>query len=394
MPWRRRPFRSRNIEQALNIADLREIARRRIPGFVFEYMEGGAEDEVTLRGNREALESLRFVPQTLVNTADRHHRTTLFGRESAAPLVIAPTGGNGMLHPHGDLCLARAAAQLGVPFCLSTVSTMRLEDVAAGAGGRLWMQLYVMQNRAVAEDIMRRADAAGYEALVFTTDANVFGSREWDRRNYRAPGKPTLRTKLDVLRHPRWFYEVIARDGMPRFRNIEAFLPPGAAKAVGGSTVLPPMFSATITWDDIAWIRRFWPRKLLIKGVLNVADARRAADLGCDGIFLTNHGGRQLDSCVAPIEVLPEIAAAVGNRLTIIVDSGFRRGTDIVKALALGANSVGIARAALYGLIAGGEPGVRRALEILTTETHRVMGQLGCRSVSELGPQFLRQRLS
>src|SRR6266702_5155484 len=160
MPWRRRLLRSRDISQALNIADLREIARRRVPGFVFEYVEGGAEDEVTLRGNREALQMLRFVPQTLIHTSDRHHRTTLCGRESAAPLVIAPTGGNGMLHSQADLCLARAAARLGVPFCLSTVSTMRLEEIAAGAGGRLWMQLYVMKNRAIAEDSMRRADTA------------------------------------------------------------------------------------------------------------------------------------------------------------------------------------------------------------------------------------------
>jgi (S)-mandelate dehydrogenase len=392
MPWRRRP--SRNFEEALNISDLREIARRRVPGFVFEYVEGGAEDEVTLRRNREALESLRFVPQTLVHTADRHHRAMLCGRESAAPLVIAPTGGNGMLHPEGDLCLARAAARLDVPFCLSTVSSVRLEDIATRAGGRLWMQLYVMENRAIAEDIMRRADVAGYEALVFTTDANVFGSREWDRRNYRAPGKPNLRALLDTLRHPRWLYQIVYREGIPRLRNVESFLPPAAATAVGGSTILPQMFRATITWDDIAWIRNFWPRKLLIKGVLSVSDAQRAADLGCDGIFLSNHGGRQLDSCVAPIEVLPEIAAAVGNRMSLIVDSGFRRGTDIVKALALGAHAVGIGRPTLYGLIAAGEPGVDRAMQILTSETDRVLGQLGCRSVAELGPQLLHRRLS
>jgi (S)-mandelate dehydrogenase len=392
MPWRRRP--SRNIGEALNIADLREIARRRVPGFVFEYVEGGAEDEVTLRGNREALDSLRFVPQTLVDTADRHHRAILCGRESAAPLLVAPTGGNGMLHPQGDLCLARAAARLGVPFCLSTVSSMRLEDIATRAGGRLWMQLYVMQNRAIAEDIMRRADVAGYEALVFTTDANVFGSREWDRRNYRAPGKPNLHALLDTLRHPRWLYQIVYRDGIPRLRNLESYLPPEAATALGGSTILPKMFSATLSWDDITWIRNFWPRKLLIKGVLSVSDAQRAADLGCDGIFLSNHGGRQLESCVAPIDVLPEVAAAVGNRMTIIIDSGFRRGTDIVKALALGAHAVAIGRATLYGLIAAGEPGVDRAMQILTSETDRVLGQLGCRSVAELGPQLLHRRAS
>jgi len=392
MSWRRRIFRSTDLEQALNIADLREIARRRVPGFVFEYVEGGAEDEITVRANREALESIRFVPQTLVHTESRHHRTTLFGRESAAPLLIAPTGANGMLHPDADLCLARAAARLGIPFCLSTVSTMRLEDVAAKAGGRLWMQLYVMRERAVAEDIMRRADAAGYEALVFTTDANVFGSREWDRRNYRAPGKPRLRAMLDSLRHPDWLYRIVLRNGLPRLRNLEGLLPSEAVTALGSSTVLPQLFGATITWKDIAWIRDFWPRKLVIKGILSLRDAQRAAELGCDGIVLSNHGGRQLDSCVTPIEVLPEIAAAVGGRLTIIVDSGFRRGTDIVKALALGANAVGVGRATLYGLIAGGERGADRALQILTAETHRVLGQLGCCSLSDLGPGLLHPR--
>jgi (S)-mandelate dehydrogenase len=298
---------------------------------------------------------------------------------------------NGMIDPRGDTALARGAAAAGIPFCLSTVSTTRLEDVAASAGGRLWMQLYVMKDRAVAEDIMKRADAAGYEALVFTTDANVFGSREWDRRNYRAPGKPTLRTKIDILRHPRWLRDVLIREGMPRFRNFESFLPPGASTAVGGSTIIPKLFAPSITWDDIAWLRRHWPRKLIVKGVLSVPDAQRAADLGCDGIVLTNHGGRQLDSCVAPIQVLPEIVAAVGQRMTIIVDSGFRRGTDIVKALALGANAVMLGRATLYGLAAAGEPGVKLALGILQNEIDRVLGQLGVRSLSELGPQVLRK---
>ncbi len=391
MPWQRRHFRGRDLGRVLNIADLREVARRRIPHFVFEYVEGGAEDEQTLRCNRRAFEALSFIPHTLVDTTARSHKIELFGRPTAAPLIVGPTGMNGMLAANGDVALARAAANLGIPFCLSTVSTTRLEDVAATAGGRLWMQLYVMRDRAVAEDIMRRADAAGFEALVFTTDANVFGSREWDRRSYRAPGKPTLRAMFDMLRHPRWIREVLIKSGMPRFRNFESFLPPGAATAVGGSTIIPKLFAPSITWDDLAWIRRHWQRKLIIKGVLSVADAQRAANLGCDGIVLTNHGGRQLDSCVAPIQVLPEIVEAVGNRLTIIVDSGFRRGTDIVKALASGAHSVMIGRATLYGLIAGGEPGARLALDILVTEIDRVMGQLGVRSIAELGPHLLHR---
>lgn len=390
MAWKRRAFGGRNRARALNIADLREVARRRVPGFVFEYVEGGAEDEATLRRNREALEALRFVPQTLIDTCARNLATPLFGRPAAAPLVIAPTGLNGMLHAQGDIALARAAASFGIPYTLSTLSTARLEDVAAQAGGRLWMQLYVMKNRAIAEDIMARAAAAGYEALLLTSDANVFGSREWDKRNYVRPGRPALPAILDTLRHPGWLTSVLLRNGVPRFRNIEAFLPPGAASAVGGSTIIPQMFEPTIVWSDIAWIRRHWPGKLLVKGVLSVADAQRALDAGCDGIVLTNHGGRQLDYCVAPIEVLGEIAAAVGNRLTIVIDSGFRRGSDIAKALALGAHTVMIGRATLYGLAADGERGVRRALDMLAVELDRVLGQLGCRSVTELGPSFLR----
>ena len=390
MPWKRRPFSGRDAARALNIADLRAIARRRVPGFVFEYVEGGAEDEATLRRNREAFTALRFVPQTLIDTSARSLETSLFGRPAAAPLAIAPTGLNGMLHPEGDLALARAAAAFGIPYTLSTLSTTRLEEVAARAGGRLWMQLYVMKNRAIAEDIMARAAAAGYEALVFTSDANVFGNREWDQRSYSRPGKPRVTAALDAMRHPRWLFEVLLRRGVPRFRNIEAFLPAGAASAVGGSTIVPQMFEPTITWADVAWIRRHWPGKLLIKGVLSLEDARRAVETGCDGIVLSNHGGRQLDHCVAPIEVLGEIAATVGSRLTIVIDSGFRRGNDLAKALALGAHTVMIGRAALYGLAAGGEHGVRRALDMLAVELARVLGQLGCRSVGELRPSLLR----
>jgi (S)-mandelate dehydrogenase len=299
---------------------------------------------------------------------------------------------NGILRHDGDVALARGAARLGIPYTLSTVSTTLLEEVAKAAPGRLWMQLYVMKNRAVGENLMERAAAADYEALVFTTDANVFGSREWDRRNYRAPGKPRLRMALDMLRHPRWLLDVLVRHGMPRFRNFEAFLPPGSATAVGGSTIIPQLFEPTITWNDIGWIRRHWSRKLLIKGVLSVADAERAADLGIDGIVITNHGGRQLDHCVATMDVLPEIVEKVGHRMTVLIDGGFRRGTDVVKALALGAHGVMLGRATLYGLAAAGEAGVHRALEILTTEIDRALGQLGLNSVAELGPHLVRRR--
>jgi (S)-mandelate dehydrogenase len=389
MPWQRRAFTGGTLTEAFNIADLRTLARRRVPHFAFEYVEGGAEDEATLRSNREAFARWRLVPRTLVDTTGRSLRTELFGRPMDAPLVIAPTGLNGMLDPDGDVALARAAASINIPFTLSSFSTTRLEDVAARAGGRLWMQLYVMRERSSARELVRRAAAAGFEALVFTADANVFGSREWDRRNYRAPGRPTLATLTDILRHPRWLAGMARSGGLPRLRNLESFLPRASTSALGGSTVIPQLMDASISWDDLAWMREAWPGKLMVKGILSVADAERAASLGCDGIILSNHGGRQLDSCVAPIEVLPQVAQALGDRLTLIIDSGFRRGTDVVKALALGAHAVMLGRATLYGLAAAGEPGVRRALEILVSETDRTLGQLGYCSPAQLGPQVL-----
>jgi len=389
MPWRRRPFRGSDCARALNINDLREIARRRLPNFIFEYIEGGAEDEATLRRNRLALEALRFVPRTLVDTRKRHQHIELFGRKCEAPLIIAPTGGNGMISFQGDLALARAAASLGIPFCLSMLSTVSLEQVAAEAPGRLWMQLYVMEDRELTEHIVSRAHAAGYEALVFTTDANIAGSREWDRRNFRRPGRPTARNVADALLHLRWLYGVLMH-GVPRLENFASYLPAADVTALGASTIVPKLFQPSISWDDVRRLRRIWPGRLLVKGVLSAADAHRAVQCGCDGIVLTNHGGRQLDYCVSPIEVLQEIVECVAQRMTVVIDGGFRRGTDVIKALALGAHGVMLGRATLYGLIAAGEQGARRALEILTGEIDRTLGLLGCCSIDELGPHMLR----
>jgi (S)-mandelate dehydrogenase len=389
MALRRKLYSGRNFRRALSIEELRCIARKSVPHFAFEYVECGAEDEVTLRWNRSVFEAIRFVPSTLVDTTARHQRIELFGSEASAPLIIAPTAMNGIQHYRGDAALARAAAKTGIPFCLSTFSNIRLEELAAKVDGRLWMQLYVMKDRAIARDVIGRADRAGYEALVLTSDANVFGFREWDRRNYREPGNLTLRNLMDVMRHPRWVFNVIVPKGIPRFDNVVDFLPPEARSARAGVAFLPRLLVPDLTWDDVKWMRREWPRKFILKGVLNVADALRAADLGCDGIILTNHGGRQLDGCVSPMEVLPGIAKAVGDRLVIIVDSGFRRGTDIVKAISLGARAVMVGAATLYGLAAGGEEGVLHALRILTGEVDRVLGQLGCTSLAALGSHVL-----
>ncbi|MBI1424800.1 MAG: alpha-hydroxy-acid oxidizing protein [Gammaproteobacteria bacterium] len=353
-----------------------------MPNFAFEYIEGGSEDERALHWNRAALDAIRMIPNTLVDTSARHQRISLFGKEINSPIILGPTGLNGMTRYRGDLALARAAAAAGIPFTLSTVSNMRLEDVAK-AGGRLWMQLYVLRDRAAARDILSRAERAGYEAIVFTTDANVFGYREWDRRNYRAPGKLTLRNMFDVALHPRWALDVLSH-GIPWFDNIVDFLPAEAKSARTGVAYFNQLFTHDISWEDVAWIRKAWPHKLLLKGVLSVQDAQRAAEAGCDGIILSNHGGRQLDVCVAPIEMLPQMVRAVGDRMAIIVDSGFRRGGDVVKAMALGASAVMLGRATLYGLAAGGEAGVSHAIQILMNEIDRTLGQAGCRSLADV----------
>jgi len=385
----RKYYAGRDIGRALSIADLRVMAKKRLPGFAFEFLEGGAEDEVTLAWNRVIFRTMRFIPRTLRRTDARHTRIPLFDREASSPLIIAPTGYNGLMRHRGDVCLAQAAAALDIPFTLSTLSNIRLEDLRAACSGRLWMQLYIFNDRELTLDIVRRAERAGYEALVLTTDANVYGWREWDQRNFRAPGRLTLRCLADLLRHPRWLFDVLVPHGVPLLENVIDFFPADARDSRGAVTHIPKLLAPTITWNQLAQLRDLWPRKLIVKGILDVGDARRAAELGCDGIVVTNHGARHLDSSVSPMEVLPAIAEAVGDRLTIIVDSGFRRGSDVVKAIALGADAVMIGRAALYGLAAGGEAGVRHAVGLLNSEIHRVLGQIGCNSLSEVGPEYL-----
>jgi len=389
MALERKLYGGRDFRRAISIAELRGVARRRVPHFAFEYVECGAEDELTLRRNREAFEGLRFVPRALVDTTARQQRARLFGRESSSPLVVAPTAMNGIQHRDGDTALARAAAASGIPFCLSTFSNVRLEKLAAEINGRLWMQLYLLGDRAIARDIVARARESGYEALVLTTDANVFGFREWDKRNYRGPGKLTLRNLLDAARHPRWLAGVTLPRGFPRFENLAGFLPPETSSARAGVAHLPRLLVPDLDWKDLEWLRGSWPGKLLVKGILHADDARRAVGAGCDGIVLSNHGGRQLDGCISPMEVLPEVAEAVGGRCAVLIDSGFRRGADVVKAVALGADAVMIGAATLYGLAAGGEAGARHAIGILQAEIDRVLGQLGCNSLDELGPQLL-----
>jgi isopentenyl diphosphate isomerase/L-lactate dehydrogenase-like FMN-dependent dehydrogenase len=381
-----------NYREAYNIEDLREIARRRLPRVAFEFLDGGTEDDVTLRANRAAFEAIRFQPRTLVDVSRRSQEVELWGRRFAAPFGIAPTGAAGLYCFEADIALARAAAAANVPFVLSTASFVPLERVLREGGGTQWFQLYMSEDRELARRLVVRAREAGFEALVLTTDIPVAAAREYNRRNrFEVPFRPRLATLADGLLHPRWllgvFLRTLVRSGVPRFRNLDT--------AVGGRIVTKTLaeFRArrdSLDWGVVRWLRELWPRKLLVKGILDPQDALRAADCGADGIFVSNHGGRQLDGAPSPIEVLPEIAAAAGGRLKIMVDSGFRRGSDIVKALALGADMVFLGRATLYAAAAGGEPAIRHALDLLKSEVDRVLALLGCTSVAALGPQYLR----
>ena len=374
-----------HFSEAINIEDLRAIARRRLPRFVFDYVDGGAEDERTLTDKCAVFARLRFRPRTLVDVSRRDLAAPLLGQPAAMPAVVGPTGLNGLSWRDGDLALARASAAAGLPFAMSTVSMSFVEDVAREAPGRHWLQAYVFSERHITEGIMRRALEAGFECAILTSDFPVAGKRERDLRTGLLPAQRfTLATKLDMLLHPRWIATVATR--RPRFVNVERELGPGRdVNAFVGHGMFDPSFS----WDDVKRFRDPWPRKLLLKGVLRADDAERAVAAGCDGIVLSNHGGRQLDGAISGLDALPEVARAVGARASVLVDGGIRRGADIAKAVALGAEGVLLGRAPVYGLAAGGQAGVERALAILAEELDRTLALTGCSGVGALGPDLL-----
>jgi (S)-mandelate dehydrogenase len=387
---KRRLYQGTDYRRAHSIDELREVARRRVPNFCFEYVEGGSDDEVTLKRNRSVFEEIGFVPRTLVDVSARSQAVDLFGKPSAAPFMIGPTGFSGLLTRDGDLALARAAASAGIPYILSNASTMRLEEVVQRAGGRIWMQLYLYRTRDYAARLVDRMKAIGIEALVVTTDSAIFGNREWDRRNYARPLKLDLRNTIDVMLHPRWIFDVLVPHGVPRFANLGDMLPPGQDSVQGAASAIAKELDPSLNWADIRWLRDLWPGKLIVKGVMCVEDAVTAAKSGADGIVLSNHGGRQLDGAISSMEILPEVAAAVGSQLTVMLDGGFRRGSDIVKARALGADAVLLGRATTYGLAAGGEAGVAHAINLLKIEVDRVVGLLGCSDLSQLDTSYIR----
>src|SRR5262245_15694586 len=325
------PRTAMRFEDAINIEDLRAIAKRRLPRFVFAYVDGGAEDERALAGNREAFARLRFRPRTLVDVSKRAVSARLLGAPSALPAVVGPAGLNGLSGRAGDLALARAASKAGLPFAMSTVSMSLVEDIAREAPGRLWLQAYGFAERRITEAILDRARDAGFECAILTSDFPVTGKRERDLRTGLLPSRQfTLATKLDLLMHPRWLATVATR--RPRFVNIERELPPGSdANAFVGNSMFDPSFC----WDDVKRFRDRWPRKLLLKGVLRADDAERAIATGVDGLVLSNHGGRQLDGAISAIDALPEVARAVGGRASILVDGRARRGSGLPQTNAL-----------------------------------------------------------
>ncbi len=367
-------------QDAINIEDLRAIAKKRLPRFIFDYVDGGAEDEITLRGNREAYKRLRFRPRTLVDVSKRDLSTRMLGTPSAMPFIVGPTALNGLSWRDGDIELARAAAAADVPFAMSTASMSLVEDVARKAPGRHWLQAYVFAERRITDAIIARAQAADFECVVLTSDFPVAGKRERDLRTGLLPHQRfTLATKLDMLMHPRWLATVAIH--RPRFVNVERELEPGRNVT---SFVGHGMFDPSFSWDDIKRFRDRWPRKLMLKGVMRADDAERAVAAGVDGLVISNHGGRQLDGAISAIEALPEITRAVGRRTSIFVDGGIRRGSDIAKAVALGAEGVILGRAPVYGLAAGGRAGATRAIAILADELDRTLALTGCPDIAAL----------
>ncbi|WP_249976453.1 alpha-hydroxy acid oxidase [Vreelandella olivaria] len=387
---KRQRYSGRNYKKALNISDLECIAKRRLPNFVFEYVYGGSDDEHTLRHNRSVFDRYQFEPRTLTRVGPRNLSTTLFGQQSGLPLVIGPTGFNGMLSQDGDKKLAKAARQYGIPFVLSNVSTTALEDIVTLEGVTTWMQIYFYRDRAFVKSLIERCKKADIEAIVITTDSAIYGNREWDIRNFRRPMKPTIANLLHLMSKPGWMLDVLYPNGLPTFKNLDELLPPGKRSAQGASAIIGQQLDPSLNWEDIAWLRDLWPGKLIIKGILAPEEAEKASQAGVDAIVLSNHGGRQLNHSLSPMDTLADVKARIGNRCHLFVDSGFRRGTDIVKALALGADAVWLGRATLYGLAAGGQEGVEHALGILRSEIDRTVGLLGYSALDELTPECLK----
>lgn len=379
----------RRLARAASVPDLRRMARRRLPRSIFDYIDGGAESETTLRHNSEAFARIEFRPRVLRDVSDVDPSTTLLGRQLPFPLVLAPTGYTRIAHPDGELAVARAAGRAGLPYALSTMGTRTIEEVAAAGSGPKWFQVYTWKDRGLVKEMVGRAQASGYEALVLTVDTAVLGLRERDfRRGLTLPPRVGPGTIIDGMLHPGWTWEFIRAEPIV-FANLVG-RGPSVFDAVTLGTFIKDQFDASLSWDDVSWLRSIWDGPIVLKGIQTVADARLAADAGVEAIALSNHGGRQLDGAPAPIELVAPVVEAVGSRVEVICDGGIRRGGDIVKAVALGANACMVGRPYLYGLAAGGEMGVDYVINHLEEGVRRTLALLGCRSIADLTPDYVR----
>ena len=381
-----------DVSRAVNIADLRQRARRRLPRAIFDFFDGGAEDEITLRDNRAAWERVRFAPHVLRDVSKIDMSCEILGGPARMPLVIAPTGGTGIGWPGADLATARAAAEAGIPFTLSTTATATIEAVAeASAAGRRWFQLYVLYDQAFADKLVERAWASGYEAMVVTVDLPTGGKRERDARNrFAQPFRPGIGQMLEALTKPDWSWRILANGGLPQLENLRGLTRRSDESLATLASSVGQQLDASFDERGLARLRAMWKGKLVVKGVTRADDAERIVGLGADAIWISNHGGRQLDGAPATLDVLPDMVEAVGARVPVMLDGGVRRGSDMVKARALGAQCVCAGRPTLYGASAGGYPGAQRALAILADELHRCMQLTGARSMAEISRDLVR----
>ncbi len=374
----------RRLAGAASIADLRVLARRRAPRAVFDYTDGAAGDEFALRRSRQVYERLEFIPQVLQDVSAVDTSTVILGRPAAAPFGFGPTGFTRMMHTEGEPAVARVAERAGVPYALSTMGTTSIEDLAAAApDGRRWFQLYLWRDREASRDFVARAQACGYEALMLTVDTPVPGPRLRDVRNgLTIPPSLSLKTFAEGALHPAWWFDFLTTEPLEfaSLRHSEGTL----------AELVARLFDPAASIADLAWLRSIWSGPLIVKGILNAADARTVVDDGADAVVVSNHGGRQLDRAATTLEALPSVVDAVGDRAEVYVDGGIMSGSDIVAAVALGAKAALVGRAYLYGLMAGGERGVDRAAEILSKEVKRTMQLLGARTVADLGPQHVK----
>lgn len=373
-----------------SIEDFRQSARLRLPRMVFDFVDGASGTEATMRENRAALDRWQLVGRAPVNVATRSTAIDLLGAPISAPFVIGPTGLAGVARPGAERDLARAAATFGIPFVMSTAAAVPLADVARVSAGRRWFQLYLLRNRALTERLLDEVADLGFELVEVTVDCAVPGTRLRDARNgFSLPFSWSPRKLASVAASPAWAWSML-QNGVPKLEIVAALLE-GQARAATIADMMGTLLNASVTWDDIAWLRDRWPRKLVVKGLIDPADAQEAARLGLDGIVVSNHGGRQLDGAAPAIDLLPEIVDTVGGTLTVLVDSGFRTGTDVAKGLALGARAVQFGRATLYAAAAHGEAGVLRALEILRAELDTAMALLGAETPGAITRDRIRR---